>query len=161
MNRHLIIHRAARLSVLLLFGACCSLVFGSLCTGCSSFAMQPPTLADQRVAASAVGVAANEALPLLVAEYERAGAGIVEASDSEADTRARLAVLDGRWNLVWQAHEAVQLAQHSWARALDSDGDTAASLGALEAAWCRLQRVWPAEVTPIPLELMGCNPEAP
>ena len=153
MKHLLVICRAVALALLLLCVA--------LSAGCSSFAMQPPSLADQRTAASAVGVAANEALPLLVAEYQRCAEGIVQLADTEADVRVKLAELDRRWNPVWQAHEAVELAQHSWARALDDGGDTDGALGVLEAAWCALQQTWPAQVSPLPLKLMGCKPEAP
>ena len=126
-----------------------------MCLSCgpSPFAAEYP---DERAAASVVGKAANDALPLLVSHFTAQALAIIEEADSEADARSALAELDRRWDPIWYAHHALELAQHGWADALESGDNTAAALRTLKGAWCLLQRLWPAEVIPMPLQLGEC-----
>ena len=149
MRPHNVICRI--LLLLLLFGAM------SDCGGAET----PPINAEQRVAASVVGQAANDALPLLVEHYKQQGLAIVERAGTEQEAQVELASLDDRWEVVWRAHHALELSQHGWADAIEGGLDTAAALRALEAAWCVLQGVWPADLEPIPLQLGGCAEGSP
>jgi murein L,D-transpeptidase YcbB/YkuD len=130
--------------------------------GCSAHGYpEALSLADQKLAAAALAKAGNEALPLLVAEYQRQGLEIVAASATEAEAHSAVAENDKRWQLIWQAHHALELAQGQWADALESGLDPTAALGAIEAAWCVLQTRWPKQVSPLPMTLLGCQGASP
>lgn len=132
-----------------------------LVLGCTQSALQ-----TQIRAANVVALAANEALPAMIAQYRADGlAAIAAAPDRPAAERA-LAETRSRWHSVWGtcdgeplacrdgAWPALRAAHDAWAAALEryvsgAPLDVAAAIDfatRLRAAYCNLRGALPASV---------------
>jgi len=115
----------------------------------------------QAQTADSVAEAANASLPILVQRYRDEGFRELErikaAGGSADDARDAVDVVKAKWRPVWDAWEALRVAQDAWATALEEGGNTAGALVGLKKAYCGLQSVWPGDIPAVPLALLRCE----
>jgi hypothetical protein len=121
-----------------------------------------PALQIQAATADSVAEAANSALPILVQRYREEGFRELERLKAEGganqdDANAALEVVKAKWKPIWDAWEALSIAQDAWATALETGGDTGPALKALKKAYCELRGVWPEDIPAVPLAPMRCT----
>ena len=124
-------------------------------TGCGNVGLQ-----IQAQTADSVAEAANTALPILIDRYRDDGFRVLERVKADGgnadDARAAIEKVKVKWKPIWDAWEALRVAQDAWATSLESGGDSAAALGALKKACCDLRAVWPEDIPAVPLAPLRC-----
>lgn len=126
-----------------------------LCVGCTNALYQA-----QVHTANGIGTGANAALPILIDQYSNEGFRVLleakEAGRTRIEAEAALKVVIDKWASIWEAWEALVVAQDRWATALEEGGNTGAALVGLKSAYCGLRGVWPDNIPAVPLVPLVC-----
>lgn len=114
----------------------------TLAVGCG-----PKAVEVQARMANTVAVVMNSTSPLLIKQEQSEGDAAIDAAKDKAAARAAVADIKERWQPVWDAYDAVRIAQGHWATALEQGGDTATALTQLKGAFCDFKGKLPGGIT--------------
>jgi len=107
--------------------------------------------------ADSMAEAANAALPILVQTFKLEGREAIAEAKTEQEARQAIQAIEEKWKPVWDAWEALRIAEDAWATALEQGSDERAALAAVRKAYCGLVAQWPESVPAIPLAPIVCK----